>query len=112
VPGCLETETRSASEALCFLPVPEAVSFCSPHSHFRRLVLAGSGNQDVSPGFSDKALPGCEDTCPLGWKVPGCLEPEMVSNSEGVWLLPVPVSISFCSLPSHLHRLVLAGSGN
>jgi hypothetical protein len=48
VPGCLERETGSATKALWLPPVPEVVSFCSPHSHLCRLVLAGSGNQDVS----------------------------------------------------------------
>jgi hypothetical protein len=32
----------SASEAEWFLPIPEAVSLCSPHSHLCRVVLAGS----------------------------------------------------------------------
>ena len=31
--ACLEPEMQSASEALWPLPVPEDVSFCSPHSH-------------------------------------------------------------------------------
>jgi hypothetical protein len=52
VPECLEPETGSASEALWLPPIPEAVSFCSPHSHLSRLVLAGSGNQDDSPRYS------------------------------------------------------------
>ena len=47
VPGCLEPEMGPAPEALWLLPVPETVSFCSPHSHLRRLVLEGSGNQDA-----------------------------------------------------------------
>ena len=48
VPGCLEPEKGSASEALWLPPVPEAVNFCSPHSHQHRLVSAGSGNQDLA----------------------------------------------------------------
>jgi hypothetical protein len=44
VPGCLEPKTRSAPEALWLLPVPEAVSFCSPHSHLQRPVLVEFGN--------------------------------------------------------------------
>ena len=47
VPGCLEPETGSVSEAVLLLPVPEAVSFCSPHSHLHRLVSKGSGNQKL-----------------------------------------------------------------
>jgi hypothetical protein len=46
VPGCLEPKKGAASEALWLLPVPEAVSFCSPHSHLCRLLLAESRNQD------------------------------------------------------------------
>jgi hypothetical protein len=44
VPGCLEPKTGPVPEALCLLPVPEAVSLCSRHSHLRRPVLAESGN--------------------------------------------------------------------
>ena len=42
VPGYLEPETGSASEAVWLLPVSEAVSFCSPHSHLHRLVSKGA----------------------------------------------------------------------
>jgi hypothetical protein len=31
--GCLEPEKGAASKALWLPPVPEAVSFCSPHSY-------------------------------------------------------------------------------
>ena len=55
VPRCLEPKTGSASEAVWLQPVPEAVSFYSPHSHFCRLVSEGSGNQDGSPRCSCKA---------------------------------------------------------
>jgi hypothetical protein len=48
VPGCLEPETGPVLEARWLPPVPEVVSFCHPHSHLCKLVLAGSGNQDVS----------------------------------------------------------------
>ena len=58
VPGCLEPKKGAASEALWLLRVPEAVSFCSPHSYLCRLVLVESGNQDVSGRCSDKALLG------------------------------------------------------
>jgi hypothetical protein len=34
-----------ALDALWLPPEPEAVSFCSPHSHLCTLVLAGSGNR-------------------------------------------------------------------
>ena len=70
VPGCLEPETGSASEALWLLPVPEAVSFRSPHSHLGRLVSSGSGNQDSSPWCSSQDIPSGADTSPLAGKVP------------------------------------------
>ena len=56
LPGCLEHKMVSVSEAVLLLPVPEAVSFCSPHSHLSRLVSEGSRNQDASPRCSDKPL--------------------------------------------------------
>jgi hypothetical protein len=73
VPGCLDPEMRSASEALWLPPVPETVSFCSPHSHMCRLVLVESQSQDGSPRCCGKALVGTVDTSPLAGKVPGCL---------------------------------------
>jgi hypothetical protein len=78
VPICLEAEMGSAPEAVWLLPVPEAVSFYSPHSHLCRLISEGSGSQFGSPWCSGKALPGGADTsplAPLAGKVPGCLEP-------------------------------------
>ena len=84
VSGHLEPETGSATEALWLLPVPEAVSFRSPHSHLCRLVLAGFKNQDGSCRCSGKALLGGVDTSPLAGKVPRCLEPQMGSVSEAV----------------------------
>jgi len=48
VPGCLEPEKGAASEALWLLPVPDVVSFCSPHSHMCRVVSVESAIQDVS----------------------------------------------------------------
>jgi hypothetical protein len=49
VPGCLEPETVSASEALWLQPVPESVTFCIPHSNLCRLVSVVFGSQDGSP---------------------------------------------------------------
>ena len=109
VPG-LEPKTGSVSEAVWLLPVPEAVSFCSPHSHLHRLVSEGFGNPDGSPRCSGKALPGRAETSPLAGKVLRCLEPEMGSAPEAVWPLPVPEAVSFCSPHSHLHRPVSEGS--
>jgi hypothetical protein len=48
VSGCLGPEKRAFSEALWLLPVPEAVSFCSPHSYLCRILKVQSGIQDVS----------------------------------------------------------------
>jgi hypothetical protein len=39
--GCLEPKMGPALEALWLPPDPEAVSFCSPHSHLCRVVLPG-----------------------------------------------------------------------
>jgi hypothetical protein len=92
---CLEPETGSAPEALPPLQVPEAVSFCSPHSYLWRPVSEGSGNQDGSgkqdgsPRCSSKALLGGADTSPLAGVVPACLEPETGSSPEAVWPPPV-----------------------
>jgi hypothetical protein len=103
---------KSASNALWLLPVPEAVSFCGPHSHLCRLVLVESGNQDVSCRCSSNSLLGRLDTSPLAEKVPGCLEPETGTVSEALLVLPVPEAVSFCSPHSHLCRLVSVESGN
>jgi hypothetical protein len=79
VPGCLEPETGSATEALWLPPIPEAVSFCSPHSHLCRLVLVVSRNEYGSQRCFGKALLGGVDTSPLAGKVSGCLDPVQTS---------------------------------
>ena len=106
VPNYLEPEKVAASEALWLPPVPETVSFCSPHSHLCRLILVESWNQDVSRRCSGKALPGRVDTYPLAGKVPGCLVPKKLAASEALWLPPVPEAVSSCSPHSHLCRIV------
>jgi hypothetical protein len=73
VPGCLEPEKGTGSEALWLLPVLESVSFCCPHYHLCRLLSAESWNQDFSCWCSGKALLGQVDTYSLAGKVPGCL---------------------------------------
>jgi hypothetical protein len=105
-------ENGDASEALWLLPVPEAVSFCRPHSHLCRVVSVGSGIQIVSHRCLGKILPRWVDTYPLAGKVPGCLEHEKGAASEVLWLLPVPEAVSFCSPHSHLCRVVLVESRN
>jgi hypothetical protein len=56
VAGCLEPKNGAASESLWLSPVPEAVSFCSPHSHLCRVLPAESWNQDGSCRFWGKSL--------------------------------------------------------
>jgi hypothetical protein len=73
VARCLWTEKEVALEALWLPPVPEAVSFCIPHTHLCRILLAGSRNQDVCCQCSGNVLPGWADPYPLGGKVAGCL---------------------------------------
>jgi hypothetical protein len=58
-------ETGPVPEAVSLWPVPEAVSFCSPHFHLLRLVSEGSGNQDGAPRCSGKALQDGAHTSPL-----------------------------------------------
>jgi hypothetical protein len=53
VAGCLEPEKGAASEALWLPPIPEAVSFCSAHSHLCRQLSVESRNQDGSHQFSN-----------------------------------------------------------
>jgi hypothetical protein len=83
------------------------------------LTCAASSRQDPGTKMPSadaplkvKTLPGAVDITPLAGKVPGCLEPEMGAALKALWLLPVPEVVSFCSLHSHLCRLVLAGSSN
>jgi hypothetical protein len=65
VARCLGPEKGAALEALWLPPVPEAVSFCIPHSQLCRILAAGSRNQDVCHRCSGKALPGRVD--PILW---------------------------------------------
>jgi hypothetical protein len=51
VARCLEPKNGTASEALWLLPVPDAVTFCSPHSHLCRLLWVESQNQEGSREF-------------------------------------------------------------
>jgi hypothetical protein len=105
---CLLSEDEGLKQGLS----QNLCSFCSSHSHLCRLVLAWSRNQDGSPTFWGKALPGGVDTYPLAGKVPGWLEPETCSAPEALWLLPVPEAVSFCSPHSPLSRVVLVESRN
>jgi hypothetical protein len=90
-----EVPKQDLSQNLC--------SFCSPHIHLCRLVSAESRNQVGSPRCCGKALPEGPDNSPLAWKVPGCLEPEMLSVSKALWLLP-----SQKLLASAVHTLTCA----
>jgi hypothetical protein len=77
-------------------PVTEAVSFCVHTLTCADYFSADSQNQDGSLWSSGKGLPGWPDTCTLGGKVVGCLEPEKGAASEALWLPPVPEAVSFC----------------
>ena len=70
------------------------------------------GTQEGSPRYCGKVLLCGADTYPLAGTVPGCLEPEIRSAPEALWLLPVPEAVSLCSTHSHLSRPVSAESGN
>jgi hypothetical protein len=48
VVGCQEPKKAAASDALWFLPVQEAFSFCSANCHLCRLLFVESRNQDGS----------------------------------------------------------------
>jgi hypothetical protein len=106
VARCLKPENGAASEALWLSPVPEAFSFCSPHSHLCRLLSVESGNQGGYCWSWGKSLSGWEDTCPLAGQVARCLELENGAASEALWLSPVPEAVSFCSPHSCLCRLL------
>jgi hypothetical protein len=86
VAGCLGPEKGAALESLWFPPVPEAVSFCIPHTHLWRILSAGSRNQDVCCRCSGNVLQGPADPYPLAGKVAGCLVP--VQNTLGRVLEP------------------------
>ena len=90
MPGCLEPETGSVSEALLLLPVPEAVLLLqSAHSPFTvcELTCTDWSLRDPGPKMAlspAQAEPSPVDTSPLSGKVPGCLEPKTGSASEAV----------------------------
>ena len=97
-----EGPKQGLSQKLCQLSLSQGLcSFCSLHSHLRRLVSERSRTRDGSPRCSGKALPGGSDPSPLAGKVPGCLEPKMGSAWEALWLLPDPDAVDLCS--PHLH---------
>jgi hypothetical protein len=105
-------KTGPLPEALLLWPVPEAVSFCSAHSHLCRLLSAESWNQDVLCRSWSKVLPGRADTFPRAWKVAVCLEPEKGATSKALLLPPFPEAVSFCSAHSPLCRLCSVESWN
>jgi hypothetical protein len=80
---CLLAEDEGPIEGLS----QKLCSFCSPHSHLRRLVSEGTRTKDGFPRCSSRALPGGVDTSPLSGKVPRCLDPEMGSVPEAVSIL-------------------------
>jgi hypothetical protein len=108
VQTCLLAEDEGPKQGLS----QNLCCFCSRYSHLYSLVSERSWTRNGSPRCSRKALPGGVYTSPLAGKVPRCLEPEMGSAPEAVWLLPVPEAASFCISHSHPRRLVSEGSGN
>jgi hypothetical protein len=111
--GCLEPEMQSAPKALWLLPVPEAVSLCSPHSHPHRPVLGGIREPKMAPPDAVvKPSLGRPDTSPLTMKEPRYLEPKKWSAPEALWLLSVPGAVSLCIPHSPLFRLVSVESRN
>ena len=104
-------ETGSASEALWLLPVPEAVSFCSPHPYLHRLVSAESRNQDVSPQMLWQSPPGWaghlssfKDGAQMSGAQNGVCPRSCVTSA-------CPRSCEVSVAHSHLSRLVSEGSG-
>jgi hypothetical protein len=98
VQTCLLAEDKGLkqglSQNLCQFHLSQKLCcFCSPHSHLHRLVSERSRTRDGFPRCSSKALQGQVDTSSLTGKVPGCLEPKMVSAPEAVSLLPVPEAV-------------------
>jgi hypothetical protein len=98
----LKTQNRAFTRSCVALPVTEAVSFCSAHSHLCRLLSAVSWNLNGFGQCWGKTIPGRADTCPLALKVAGCLEPEKGAASEALWLQPVQL------LASVVHTLTCA----
>jgi hypothetical protein len=89
------------SQKLCHFCLSQKLCcFCSQHSHLLRLVSEGSGTQDGSLTCSGSQSPPGR-TSPLAEKVPGCLEPEGLSQKL----------CRFCSPYSHLCRLLSEGLG-
>ena len=95
---------QGLSQKMCHFCLPlKLCSFCSLHSYLCRLASEESGTQDGSPSCSmaEPSWAGC--TPLLCWG--RCLN---------VWSLKRGLSqklCSFCSLHSHLHRLLSEGSG-
>jgi hypothetical protein len=87
-------------------------SFCSAHSHLCRVVSSGILESRCLPQMLWQSPVGGADTSPLAGKVPECPEPETRSAAEALWLPPVPEAVSLCSPHPHLHKPVLAESGN
>jgi hypothetical protein len=82
VAGCLGPEKGVALEALWLPPLPEAISFCIPHTHLCRILSAGSQNQDVCCQCSGNVLLGLADPYSLARKVARCLGPVLNTLSE------------------------------
>ena len=99
VASCLGPKKGAALEALWFLPVSEAFSFCIPYSHLCRILSVWSRNEDVCCRCSGKVLPCQADPFSLARKVVGCLGP--VQNLELI-LLPATAPKLFIRFRSSL----------
>jgi hypothetical protein len=77
-----------------------------------RILSAGSRNQDVCCRCSGNVFPGQAVPYPLAGKVAGCLGPKKGPALEARLLPPVPEAVSFCIPPTHLCRILSAGSQN
>jgi hypothetical protein len=100
-----EGPKQDLSQKLCYFGGSQKLSACVVHSHLCRLCSVESRTQDGYCQSRGKSLPGWVDTCPLAWKVDGCLVPEKGAASVALWFLPVPEAVSFCGAHSHLCRL-------
>ena len=101
VPRCPETETQSASETLWLLPVPEAVSLCSPQSHLRRPVWAESGNLRWLPQMLWQSPPGWgelgQGRCPDVWSLKRSLPQKLCGFHLSLKLLASVVHTLTCA---------------
>jgi hypothetical protein len=115
---CLDvcSPTRGLSQKLCRSCMSQKLcssclsqklcSFSSLHCYLRRLVYEGSGSQDGSPTCSGRALPPRAYTSPLAGRCPDVWSPKWGLSQKLCCSCLSQKLCSFCSLHSHLRRLV------